>query len=358
MLRQVLHNFHRSSALTASKVRPVHSPNRARAHPRNIRLADRASRRGSRPFRGRAAAGSKSAAICSFGEPVGNRSDLGTTERRHADARGAPGEHAAPQHMLAMPQQMKNRHRRKSFVAESPSFCRKRCGFRVNAGRRGLPVRPVIAGISHCGRMRVALFFRYAGPAQTREIGGFGQGTDLGIVVPSSISLRWPGSNRLCSIAGPRRAPRGRARVAFERITGRKIGMNKSEPRILAVRLFEPDDRLVGMPLQQLDDTQPPVPWGNARSVGAEADRLLEIRDRLVHRRRSGTCTSRHAHKPAPGCDRARSPSRIREWLPCSATARAAPDPLRNAPARCSATSPEPAPPAAPRGADRRSGGR
>src|SRR5438132_179278 len=38
------------------------------------------------------------------------------------------------------------------------------------------------------------------------------------------------------------------------------------------------------MPLEQLHDTHPAVPWGNARPIRAEANCLLEIRDRLVHR--------------------------------------------------------------------------
>lgn len=50
------------------------------------------------------------------GEPVGDRCDFGAAPRRQADTGGAPGEHTTPQHMLAMPQQMKDGHQaRPSF---------------------------------------------------------------------------------------------------------------------------------------------------------------------------------------------------------------------------------------------------
>ena len=48
--------------------------------------------------------------------------------------------------------------------------------------------------------------------------------------------------------------------IAFQSITGREISVDKSEPRILAVGLLEPHDRLVGMRLEQIYDPHSSVP--------------------------------------------------------------------------------------------------
>jgi len=72
--------------------------------------------------------------------------------------------------------------------------------------------------------------------------------------------------------------------LAFERIGGRKIGVNEWQPCILATGPFQRRDSLVGARLEQLDDAHSPVPRGKPGSVGADAKGVLEIRDRPVRR--------------------------------------------------------------------------
>ena len=60
--------------------------------------------------------------------------------------------------------------------------------------------------------------------------------------------------------------------------------MHEGQPRVLAARLLEPDDRFVGMRLQQVNDAEPAIPGGDGGFVRAEANGLLEIGDDAVDR--------------------------------------------------------------------------
>jgi hypothetical protein len=53
-------------------------------------------------------------------------------------------------------------------------------------------------------------------------------------------------------------------------------------PRIEVARLFEPRDRLVCARLQQMEDADPEIPDTQQVVAGAEADRLLVKRDRVL----------------------------------------------------------------------------
>src|SRR5262245_1416407 len=60
--------------------------------------------------------------------------------------------------------------------------------------------------------------------------------------------------------------------------------MDKGKARILAARLFQRDDRLVGMRLEKLHDAHSSIPRSNAGPEWAETYGMLEIRDRLIGR--------------------------------------------------------------------------
>src|SRR5690349_7059952 len=115
---------------------------------------------------------------------------------------------------------------------------------------------------------------RQSGLAQTEKIGSFGQGADLWFAVPGRFldvcQARISLAQSLC-LGELCFAPFS---VALESISRRKIGVHKGQARVLAIGFFEPDERPVGMPLQQLHDTQPAVPWGNPGSGGAQAECL------------------------------------------------------------------------------------
>src|SRR5260370_1279668 len=68
--------------------------------------------------------------------------------------------------------------------------------------------------------------FRYAGLPQTREIGGFGQGTDFGIVVPMRL---FDACQVKIGLAQPLRLAElcpSAFGIAFERVTAREIGVD------------------------------------------------------------------------------------------------------------------------------------
>jgi hypothetical protein len=53
--------------------------------------------------------------------------------------------------------------------------------------------------------------------------------------------------------------------------------------RIGAARPFEPQDRLVGARLQQMDEPNPKIPTGDLGVAGAEPDGLLLERDYFLY---------------------------------------------------------------------------
>src|SRR6516165_5298644 len=90
----------------------------------------------------------------------------------------------------------------------------------------------------------------YPSATQTGEVGGLGQGANLRIVVPSVLLNAREARIELAQSLSFGEFRSGAFGFAFQRVTGRKVGMNKRQPGILAVRLFQPADRLVGMRLQ------------------------------------------------------------------------------------------------------------
>jgi len=56
--------------------------------------------------------------------------DFGAAARRQTDPRRAPGEDSTLQHMLPVPQQMKDGHRSQVLSSPIPSLCRKGCTLR------------------------------------------------------------------------------------------------------------------------------------------------------------------------------------------------------------------------------------
>src|SRR5215469_1353560 len=60
--------------------------------------------------------------------------------------------------------------------------------------------------------------------------------------------------------------------------------MNEGQPRIFAVRPFQPADRLGPVRLKQVNNPDASVPRRNGGLVWAEVDGLLEIRDGLIDR--------------------------------------------------------------------------
>src|ERR1051325_10367472 len=60
--------------------------------------------------------------------------------------------------------------------------------------------------------------------------------------------------------------------------------MHKWQTGVLAAGFLQRGDRFVKMRLQQMNDTEPAVPWRDTWLVRAEPDRLLEIGDAAVDR--------------------------------------------------------------------------
>ena len=60
--------------------------------------------------------------------------------------------------------------------------------------------------------------------------------------------------------------------------------MRHRKSRTGVARLFEPEDRLISMRLQQMYVPNPLIPNGDSRIARAEADGLLDERDHLLYR--------------------------------------------------------------------------
>src|ERR1700756_5157623 len=115
-------------------------------------------------------------------------------------------------------------------------------------------------------------FLGYSGLAQPGEIGGFGQGADLGIVEPArflDVSEARIGFAQPLCLGELRLRAFG---MSFKRIGGGEIGVDKGQTRVLTARLFQRLDRLIDVRLEKLNDTHPPIPWGDPRSRWVQAD--------------------------------------------------------------------------------------
>jgi hypothetical protein len=72
--------------------------------------------------------------------------------------------------------------------------------------------------------------------------------------------------------------------LAFERISRGESATNERYCRHGAARFFEPDDRVVGVRLQQTYSPNQDVPPGDVGIAGIEANGLLRERDHLVYK--------------------------------------------------------------------------
>src|SRR6516164_7549954 len=72
--------------------------------------------------------------------------------------------------------------------------------------------------------------------------------------------------------------------LAFEHKSGSEPGVMDRISRKGASRLFEPDDRLIGMRLEQMRDPDPQIPDTDVWIARAEVDRFFFERDCLVDR--------------------------------------------------------------------------
>src|SRR5438105_2228109 len=88
--------------------------------------------------------------------------------------------------------------------------------------------------------------FSYAGLPQTREIGGFGQGTDLWVVVPVRLLHARQASVKGAQSLGFGERSSGALALAFEAVGGGKIRVHDRQARVFAIRLLQPRQRLVG----------------------------------------------------------------------------------------------------------------
>jgi hypothetical protein len=73
-------------------------------------------------------------------------------------------------------------------------------------------------------------------------------------------------------------------RVASKSVSRGEVGANERNSRLDIARLFEPQDCLVEARLQQMRLSDPEIPQSDRGIAGAEADRLLLCRNRLIDR--------------------------------------------------------------------------
>src|SRR5215469_17307413 len=118
-------------------------------------------------------------------------------------------------------------------------------------------------------------FFRDPGQPKAGKEGGLGEGTELRWFQPWCSGRRLQARNARIAIAEPsgfiERDQRA-ARLTFERIAGRKVGMDKMEAPVGAPCLLQPPERLVGARFKQMHRADLPVPGGQIAITRTKAD--------------------------------------------------------------------------------------
>src|SRR6516225_6442233 len=123
------------------------------------------------------------------------------------------------------------------------------------------------------------------------------------LVLPKSGSSQ-PGYTRITAIhvqpASFGELGGGARDLALEAVGSGKRGMNRLKSRIDAARLFEPNDRLVGVRLQHMDSADPDVPIDEGGIAWAETNRPLDKRDRLLDRPSQELALAEREHRVHP----------------------------------------------------------